>query len=47
VWREGAGGACFYDADEQVRVGGTHWRGVPRIYAQDRESAAVVVVIYA
>jgi TIR domain len=34
---------CFYDADEQVRLWGTHLaEELPRIYA--RESAAVVVV---
>jgi hypothetical protein len=33
---------CFYDADEQVRLWGTHLaEELPRIYA--RESAAVVV----
>jgi TIR domain/WD domain, G-beta repeat len=37
---------CFYDADEQVRLWGTHLaEELPRIYA--RESAAVVVFISA
>ena len=37
---------CFYDADEQVRLWGTHLaEELPRIYAQ--ESAAVVVFISA
>ena len=35
---------CFYDADEQVRLWGTHLaEELPRIYA--RESAAVVVFV--
>ena len=37
---------CFYDADEQVRLWGTHLaEELPRIYA--RESAAVVVFVSA
>ena len=37
---------CFYDADEQVRLWGTHLaEELPRIYAE--ESAAVVVFISA
>ena len=37
---------CFYDADEQVRLWGTHLaEELPKIYA--RESAAVVVFISA
>ena len=37
---------CFYDADEQVRLWGTHLaEELPRIYAS--ESAAVVVFISA
>jgi hypothetical protein len=37
---------CFYDADEQVRLWGTHLaEELPRIYAE--ESAAVVVLISA
>jgi TIR domain len=40
------GARCFYDADEQVRLWGTHLaEELPRIYAQ--ESAAVVVFISA
>src|SRR5580704_17842789 len=37
---------CFYDADEQVRLWGTHLaEELPRIYAE--ESAAVVVFVSA
>jgi hypothetical protein len=37
---------CFYDADEQVRLWGTHLaEELPRIYA--RESVVVVVFIFA
>ena len=37
---------CFYDADEQIRLWGTHLaEELPRIYAE--ESAAVVVFISA
>ena len=37
---------CFYDADEQVRLWGTHLaEELPRIY--ERESAAVVVFVSA
>ena len=37
---------CFYDADEQVRLWGTHLaEELPRIYA--REAAAVVVFVSA
>ena len=37
---------CFYDADRQVRLWGTHLaEELPRIYAQ--ESAAVVVFVSA
>lgn len=43
---EGARGALFYDADEQVRLWGTHLaEELPRIYAH--ESAAVVVFVSA
>ncbi len=43
---EGAGRALLYDADEQVRLWGTHLaEELPRIYA--RESAAVVAFISA
>ena len=41
---KGRGVRCFYDADEQVRLWGTHLaEELPRIYA--RESAAVVVFV--
>ena len=43
---EGTGVRCFYDAEEQVRLWGTHLaEDLPRIYAH--ESAAVVVFVSA